>query len=612
MKLKLLFYINCLTIVFSTAIAQNVSGKKVETKFLRPSMTNLFAKGNSNEANTIIAAGAKLAPEMRFDNHNISNSVLVFNFGPAPVMAETTDISQIKKANDDYKEAMKNYKIAVENEIKSKLAPVSNSIVEKWFSVKPNGDMSSELINQRGNYTATDTDVLKDQASENSRLNQLGYDLIKRSYVTIYSITGVKNMQQVYDEADAAARKLAELTKKPFEPVKRTMEGYLISYSANIYKLDWSQEVSSNFYKNLYVSEKTDQVKRQEKINAFKQSNFPMVFVAEVSGSISSIQSNDPASYVLTKRKTMQELLEISVPDIQEDAMYQASKKIDDFRVKAPIFQTYPTLSKIGTKEGLYLDQRMFVYELDGDKKVKKGIATVAKIEDNAKVATGETKPSRFRQVAGKKIEPFHFLESKEDRGLSFTVGYTPGSVSAANGFHASIDARVNRFLKVKDANASTLTRGVNLSLNIAYNMVNEQVFISDANNSEASSLMAGLSLGKEIAITKKGNIYIFPQVGVSYMAYTFTKWNGEDIPEELSDLTEWTAISANVTFGLGINIASNLSLIIKPSYQILVTKYQDKLNQEVSDPNLYDLNDKWKKINDASMPITFGLRLKL
>ena len=85
MKLKLLFYINCLTIVFSTAIAQNVSGKKVETKFLRPSMTNLFAKGNSNEANTIIAAGAKLAPEMRFDNHNISNSVLVFNFGPAPV-----------------------------------------------------------------------------------------------------------------------------------------------------------------------------------------------------------------------------------------------------------------------------------------------------------------------------------------------------------------------------------------------------------------------------------------------------------------------------------------------------------------------------------------------
>lgn len=222
---------------------------------------------------------------------------------------------------------MKNYKIAVDNECKSKLSPVSKSIVEKWFSVKPNGDMSSELINQRGNYTATDADVKKDQASENSRLNQLGYDLMKRTYVTLYSITNVKNMQQVYDEMDEVKKLVSELTKKPFEPVKRTMEGYQISYSSSIYKLDWSQEVSSNFYKNLYVSEKTDQSKRQERINAFNQSTFPMVFVADVSGTISSVQSNDPASYVLTTRKTMQELLENSAPDIQEDAMYKASKK---------------------------------------------------------------------------------------------------------------------------------------------------------------------------------------------------------------------------------------------------------------------------------------------
>jgi hypothetical protein len=165
----------------------------------------------------------------------------------------------------------------------------------------------------------------------------------------------------------------------------------------------------------------------------------------------------------------------------------------------------------------------------------------------------------------------------------------------------------------VKDANASTLTRGVNLSLNIAYNMVNEQVFISDVKNSEGSSLMAGLSLGKEIAITKKGNIYIFPQIGASYMSYTFTKWNGEDVPEANSDMKDWTAISANVTFGIGINIASNLSLIIKPTYQMLVTTFADKASQEVVDPtSTYDLNDKWKKINDASLPITFGLRLKL
>jgi hypothetical protein len=613
MKLKLLFYISCLFFTFSIASAQNIPTKKIETKFFRPSMTNLFVKSNSNEGNVVVAAGIKLIPELRFDEHGVTKNSLTFNFGSAPVFTQPTDITLYKKAKDEYDLAMKNYRIAVDNEIKNQLSPISKLIVSKWFSVKPNGDMSSELINQRGNYTATDSDVKKDQASENSRLNQLGYDLIKRSYVSLYEITSVKNMEQVYNEADEAAKTAAQILKKEYTPVKRTMEGYVVSYSTNIYKLDWNSEVSANFYKNLYVNEKTDAGKRQDKINAFNQSTYPMNFVYSVSGEKRSVQSNDPASYVLTKRKTMQELLENTAPDIQEDAMYQASKKIDDFRVKAPIFKNYPTLAKIGTKEGLYLDQRMFVYELDGDKKVKKGIATVAKIEDNAKVSTGDTKPSRFRQVAGKKIEPFHFLESKEDRGLSFTLGYTPGSVSAANGFHASIDARVNRFLKVKDANASTLTRGVNLSLNIAYNMVNEQVFISDVKNSEGSSLMAGLSLGKEIAITKKGNIYIFPQIGASYMSYTFTKWNGEDVPEANSDMKDWTAISANVTFGIGINIASNLSLIIKPTYQMLVTTFADKASQEVVDPtSTYDLNDKWKKINDASLPITFGLRLKL
>jgi hypothetical protein len=613
MKLKLLFYISCLFFTFSIASAQNIPTKKIETKFFRPSMTNLFVKSNSNEGNVVVAAGIKLIPELRFDEHGVTKNSLTFNFGSAPVFTQPTDITLYKKAKDEYDLAMKNYRITVDNEIKNQLSPISKLIVSKWFSVKPNGDMSSELINQRGNYTATDSDVKKDQASENSRLNQLGYDLIKRSYVSLYEITSVKNMEQVYNEADEAAKTAAQILKKEYTPVKRTMEGYVVSYSTNIYKLDWNSEVSANFYKNLYVNEKTDAGKRQDKINAFNQSTYPMNFVYSVSGEKRSVQSNDPASYVLTKRKTMQELLENTAPDIQEDAMYQASKKIDDFRVKAPIFKNYPTLAKTGTKEGLYLDQRMFVYELDGDKKVKKGIVTVAKIEDNAKVSTGDTKPSRFRQVAGKKIEPFHFLESKEDRGLSFTLGYTPGSVSAANGFHASIDARVNRFIKAKDANASTLTRGVNLSLNIAYNMVNEQVFISDVKNSEGSSLMAGLSLGKEIAITKKGNIYIFPQIGASYMSYTFTKWNGEDVPEANSDMKDWTAISANVTFGIGINIASNLSLIIKPTYQMLVTTFADKASQEVVDPtSTYDLNDKWKKINDASLPITFGLRLKL
>lgn len=608
MKFKLLFYTICMAFTFSIAHSQSIPTKKVETKFSRPSMTNLFVKSNSNEGNVVVAAGIKLIPELRFDDHTVTKNSLAMNFGTAPVFTEPQDILQYKKAKDEYNLAMKNYKIAVDNEIKNQLAPISRLIISKWFSVKPNGDMSSELINQRGNYTATDSEVMKDNASENSRLNQLGYELMKRSYVALYDITSVKNMEQVYNEQDQAAQKLAKLLKQEYKPVKRTMEGYIVSYKTSIYKLDWNSETSSNFYKNSYVSEKTDASKRQDKINSFNQSTYPMVYVAEVSGSMTSVQSNDPASYVLTKRKTMQELLENTAPDIQEDAIYQASKKIDDFRVKAPLFKNYPTLSKIGTKEGLYLDQRLFVYELDGDKKIKKGIVTVAKIADNSKVANGETTPSRFRQVAGKKIKPFHFLESKEDSGLSYTLGYTNADVSAASGFHGSIDARINRFLKVSEANGSSITRGLNLSLNVAFNMINDKVWESDVKNSEGISFMAGVSLGKEIAISKKGNIYIFPQIGASYMGYSFTKRNGVEFEDVQADLKDWTGISANATFGIGINIAYNLSLIIKPTYTMTVVKFADKTNDVDTDL----LKGNWKKINDASLPITFGLRLKL
>lgn len=610
MKFKFILF-NLLLNAFLLSYGQEIPTKKIETKFFRPALTNLFVSSNSNEANTIIAAAAKVDPEMRFDNNNLTQNVINVNIGSQPEFVIPEDITKLSSARKEYNAALVEYKKNVDAEIQKQLAPISRSIVGKWFSVNSNGEMSDELINQRGNYTATDTDAIKDKASENSRLNQMGYDLINRSYVAIYRISSVKNMEQVYDEIDAAARKVAAKLKKSFVPVKRIMEGYEIKYTASIYKLDWKEEVSSNFYNSYYVDASTSQADKQSKVSAFNQSNYPMVFVAEVSGEISSIQSNDPKSYVLTKRKTMKELLEVSFPDIQEDAMYMSSKKIDDFRVKSPIFSNYPTLSKIGTKEGIYLDQRFFVYELDGDKKVKKGIVNVAKISDNIGVATGETKPSKFRQASGKKIEPFHFLESKEDRGFSVTLGYTPGAdVNAANGFHVSLDARVNRFMKVKEANASTLTRGVNLSFNFAYNMIDEKVFNGDTQNSEGTSMLAGLSLGKEMPLTKKGNIYIFPQVGVNYLSFDFTKFDGEEIADEYEDEKSWTAISANFSFGIGLNIAQNLSFIVKPSYNMVVTNFEDAASSDVVAD--YLLNNKWSKINDPALLITYGLRLKL
>ena len=57
------------------------------------------------------------------------------------------------------------------------------------------------------------------------------------------------------------------------------------------------------------------------------------------------------------------------------------------------------------------MNQRFFVYKLDGDKKRKKGVVRVKNIGLNDMLANGETPTSRFRQVGGRKIKPQYFLE---------------------------------------------------------------------------------------------------------------------------------------------------------------------------------------------------------
>ena len=91
----------------------------------------------------------------------------------------------------------------------------ANKAVAKWWCRDAKGNMSDSLVNFRGMNTATDADVIKDNASENARRAELGYELLNKSYFAVYEISSLKTMNQVYDEQDAAARKLAEKTKKP-------------------------------------------------------------------------------------------------------------------------------------------------------------------------------------------------------------------------------------------------------------------------------------------------------------------------------------------------------------------------------------------------------------
>ena len=102
----------------------------------------------------------------------------------------------------------------------------------------------------------------------------------------------------------------------------------------------------------------------------------------------------------------MRELLEDIPAEIQNNAVFELGRKIEDFRLKVTVFKAYPVSAKLGTKEDLYIDQRFYVYEIEqeknGNQKInRKGVVRVKTINDNKQVATGSSLPSVFQQVAG-------------------------------------------------------------------------------------------------------------------------------------------------------------------------------------------------------------------
>jgi hypothetical protein len=593
--------------------AQNVTGKKVEKKFFRPALTTLFVNGATQESKIIIESLKKTPPEMRFDNHEIENKFISVNLESAPQFVIPENVLEIKKAKKDFTEKLAKFNSEKSQAIINSMNLQSRQIVGKWYSRDVNGNMSSALIKQRGQYSATDADVIKDKSSEISRLSSgIGKVLMKKSYVALYEVSNIKTMDEVYNEIDAAAQKTAALLNKPFTPTKRTKEGYKIEYSCRIFKLNWSDSMKVVFENNYLLTE-SDSENRNQKINAFNNATFPLVFVNEVLGTIFSTQSNDPASYTFSKRKSMQELLEESAPDIQEDAMFNATKLIDDFKTKAGISlkdDNYPPLAKLGTKEGLYLDEQFYVYEIqdenaDGiEEKKKKAVVRVRKIANNTMIAKGESPLSTFRQVGGRRIYDGMLVEMKEDLGFSATLGTGTESV------YIGADVRVDRYLKVyNDSSALRFLRGIHLTGFATLSGVNDTL-ITDQNKSymlEGSKIMFGAGLGKELFITRKGRLYLYPELGGSLVAYANTKFDGTDLEENDKDKT-WASVCLNSSLGIGLNLSSRLSLLFKPSYLLRLTNFADSEGTEVDTSNF---SKKFQKMNDSEFQFYVGLRLR-
>lgn len=581
-----------LIICFSTIVfSQNPTGK-VNTKYFRPSITNLYVKPADSRQEVVFSKFKQTEVITKFDDHSI-----VF-----PYLSPSSgfDSERIKVYNQQ-------------------VGKSTNPILAKWWNRDSNGLFNYSFVAKRGQYSATDADAMVSRGSNTNRIEMIGEQLIGKSFILVYEIKELYSMEEYYDKVDAQNRNNAN-----YAPVKRTDEGFVVNYNVYAYKLNFNDSVAAVFYNNYWV----DATNRdQAKIAAWSNATFPAIYVDKVSGSVRSTQPKDPksAAYYSKKKKTTNELLEDIPVKWQEDATFELSKKISDFRLKVTVFKAYPVEAKLGTKEGLYTDQRFYVYEIEVDKKGNQksnrmGVVRAKKIIDNSGNASGESKPSVFQQQGGRRLYEGMFLESKEDYGLIINVGGNSSTNAAMGGFNIGVDYRLSRQIKIP---------GIHLGIDASFNSMSDVnpgaietstlVLTTDEQKWSGSTMALAAHLSKEMYLSNRGNTYLRPSIGVGISSYTFSQYNGTNLEDLISNYDSknynWSSYYVPVSVGLGWNLFPSVSLELKPGLLVrtAATTGNNESLMQTSSPTMFDT---WgfNSIGNTSISLfsVFNLRIRL
>lgn len=518
-------------------LSQNTS-KKVNTKYYRPTITSLFFEPRNANEQVLIKKFKEIELNTKFDNHKID----------FPYLSKVT-------SNDPQKS----------QKINDYLLNASNPIMAKWWNRDIDGNFNFLYVSERGLYTSTDADAMISRSSNTNRIEMLGEQLIDKSYILLYEISEFYTMEEYYNRIDEQNRK-----KTNYTPVKRTDEGFIANYNVYAYKINFGDSVSSNFYSDYWVDKNSYDINKVEK---WKSATFPVNYVTSASGNVRSTQPKDPKSavYLSKKKKTSNELIEEMPVTIQTNAIFDLSRKIEDFRLKVTVFKTYPVKAKLGTKEGLYIDQRFYVYEIEqkknGDQKSNRmGVVRAKKIMDNKKIATGESKPSEFQQVNGKELYEGMFMESKEDYGLIVGIGVNSASNKSLGGFFIGADYRISKYMNIPG-----LHLGIDISINSMKdvnlgNIETDKLILSTTGDVFSGSTSAiSFNLSKDYYLSKHGNYYIKPTVGLGYYSYSFSKYNGSDISADYKKDYSWSSLYFPLSMGIGWNIFPSTCLEFRP-----------------------------------------------
>ena len=382
------------------SIVINVYSQKKKSiddiKYQRNSLsTFLVSDGNYENKDKVLQSYKNYEFPDKYNDHRISLndldlSSIVFNDEEMEViyneLGETKESYDKKIAiaktifGDDYTdENLTIYKIKkflVSNKIGAK-------IVGKWFDNDNDGKFDSDLITERGLFSASKEDIDKANAEVRGQSRMIDgavLDLVPKTYLVLNKMSFISNeiaASYIRALAEEEILKLEGLkkdiaTKLADKIYEKTSEGYSVLTTAYLFNLKWDQSNIEEIYNNW------------ETKDAFLNNrNFDTEHVGtEKANSLVtfSLKAED-------KDRTEDDIINLATVRNVEKVFSKLTKKYEDFKPKAPLAEFgKPMTAFIGMKEGLTGGETFEVLNEEFDSKTGRTIyKSVGKIKVDKK-----------------------------------------------------------------------------------------------------------------------------------------------------------------------------------------------------------------------------------
>lgn len=383
------------------SIVISVQAQETDANYRRSSIYSVLVNHTDQQfASEIKEAFLQIPVPDKFNDHNLSVKVLNLDKKLSGASSE--------KENPIITEFLDNNKVA-------------SRLVGRWFNRDFfTGQCNMELVKERGLYNATEFD--KQLASRSARgmamLQDAGEDLIGNTFVLVNDIRYVDKNRAAKTASSilkalgsiAAAytgNNIDDLTNNIGDMVE-TIKGFKVKINTFLYKLEWTDDIATQFYQEQYgsVADPTKKANFEAARGSYK---LKYVGKVESSGGTTSFLGINEDQPVVMVRKACQRAIDENVVDLQ--------RNYEEFRTKSPLVSVEPITAYVGMKEGVTEKSKfevLEVVELENGKHKYNRVGVIQPIEnliwDNRFMAVEEGAReatlgfTTFRKVSGKEF----------------------------------------------------------------------------------------------------------------------------------------------------------------------------------------------------------------